>query len=360
MRREKAMPNRADRGRPARVVLAGLSLLLILAAALGVGSLALVHALDRAPASLAQEGEPFTVEPGEPALAVARRLAAGGLIRSELAFRLILKVRGLESSLQAGSYRVRPGMSGTDVMDMLAAGRQELARLRVPEGAGLRAVARAAEEAGVASADAILAAAADPALAADLGLPPGAGLEGYLFPDTYFLPLGAGAEAVLRLMVGTFRERLGEAVPESSALSAAELHRGVILASIIEREYRVPEEAPVMASVFANRLRIGMALQSCATVVYVITERQGKPHPERLFDRDLDIVDPYNTYGQPGLPPGPICNPGIVALAAAFRPERTGYLYFRLVDGEGGRHYFSETLDEHIRAGSLAVKPRSP
>ncbi|HOX92645.1 MAG TPA: endolytic transglycosylase MltG, partial [Spirochaetales bacterium] len=130
--------------------------------------------------------------------------------------------------------------------------------------------------------------------------------------------------------------------------------------SIVEREYRLPEEAPRMASVFLNRLKIGMALQSCATVVYVITQRLGKPHPSRLFDRDLEIPDPFNTYRQPGLPPAPIANPGLVALSAVFRPESSRYLYFRLVDEASGRHYFSETLDEHIRAGSLSVKPGSP
>jgi len=102
-----------------------------------------------------------------------------------------------------------------------------------------------------------------------------------------------------------------------------------------------------------------LALQSCATVVYVITERQGKPHPTRIFDRDLRIDDPYNTYQFPGLPPAPICNPGAVALSAVFNPVNSRYLYFRLVDEASGKHYFSESLDEHIQAAGLAVKPRS-
>jgi len=137
---------------------------------------------------------------------------------------------------------------------------------------------------------------------------------------------------------------------------AAELNRRIIIASIVEREYRVPEEAAVMAGVFYNRLDIGMALQSCATVEYVITEIQGRPHPEQLFNRDLEIRDPYNTYIRPGLPPGPISAPGETALKAAFIPESTEYLYFRLIDTGAGRHYFSRTLDDHIRAGALYVK----
>jgi UPF0755 protein len=111
-----------------------------------------------------------------------------------------------------------------------------------------------------------------------------------------------------------------------------------------------------MAGVFYNRLSIGMALQSCATVEYVITEIQGRPHPELLYTRDTEIRDPYNTYIRPGLPPGPISAPGAAALRAAFFPEESNFLYFRLVDSEAGRHYFSRTLDDHIRAGVLYVK----
>jgi UPF0755 protein len=134
----------------------------------------------------------------------------------------------------------------------------------------------------------------------------------------------------------------------------------VSLASIVEREYRVDDEAPLMAGVFFNRLQIGMALQSCATVEYVITEIQGRPHPERLFDRDTEIRDPYNTYMNAGLPPGPICSPGMVALNAVFNPAESDYLYFRLIDPAAGRHYFSRTLDDHIQAGVFYVKGNSP
>jgi UPF0755 protein len=160
-------------------------------------------------------------------------------------------------------------------------------------------------------------------------------------------------------MADTFFKRLAELQPDSLALSPAELNKRVIMASIVEREYRVDEEAPVMAGVFYNRLRIGMALQSCATVEYVITEIQGRPHPERLYERDTEIRSPYNTYLVPGLPPGPISAPGTVALDAAFNPAPSDYLYFRLVNPAEGRHYFSHTLDDHIRAGALYVKARS-
>jgi UPF0755 protein len=114
-----------------------------------------------------------------------------------------------------------------------------------------------------------------------------------------------------------------------------------------------------MAGVFHNRLRINMGLQSCATVEYIITEIQGKPHPTVIYNQDLEIRDPYNTYMWAGLPPGPISAPGSVALQAVMFPRETEYLYFRLDDPATGKHYFSKTLDEHIKAGQLFTKRQS-
>jgi UPF0755 protein len=162
---------------------------------------------------------------------------------------------------------------------------------------------------------------------------------------------------VVRAMVNNFFSRFQDLGYQSPG--GEELHRMVTLSSIIEREYRVDDEAALMAGVFFNRLGIGMALQSCATVEYVITEIQGRPHPEVLYNRDIEIRDPYNTYIRPGLPPGPISAPGRVALEAAFHPASSDYLYFRLTDAAAGKHYFSRTLDDHIKAGALYVKGSS-
>ena len=136
----------------------------------------------------------------------------------------------------------------------------------------------------------------------------------------------------------------------------AQRYEAVILASIIEREYRVPEEAVKIAGVFSNRLQIGMGLQSCATVEYILTEIQHKPHPDRLLNRDLEIDHPYNTYKWRGLPPGPISNPGMTALYAACNPEKSGYLYFRLENAETGTHIFTRNLTEHAKAGAIILK----
>jgi UPF0755 protein len=157
-------------------------------------------------------------------------------------------------------------------------------------------------------------------------------------------------------MADTFFKRLENTGTDFLTLTPKELNDKVILASIVEREYRVDDEAPLMAGVFYNRLNIGMALQSCATLEYIITEIQGRPHPTAIYDRDIAIQDPYNTYNRRGLPPGPISAPGRVALNAVFHPAASDYLYFRLVNPAEGRHYFSKSFDEHIRAGVLYVK----
>jgi len=335
-----------------------LALAVIIIMIFGITALSIVSYYDEPTGMIDPNGVTFSVGTGESGSAVARRLAQASFIKSEYLFRFLMKTKRLENSLKAGDYALTDDMGSSDILDLIAEGRQILIRITIPEGASIQAVAQAAETAGIAAATDVLEAVHSQELSSEMGV--GAdSLAGYLFPDTYLLPRGAGGRQLVSVMVSTFKKRIYDTVPEASMLSAAELHQRVILASIVEREYRVPEEAPLMASAFLNRLRIGMALQSCATVVYVISEIQGKPHPTRIFDRDLKIDNPFNTYLHPGLPPEPICNPGLTALAAVLRPASTQYLYFRLVDETSGKHYFSSTLDEHIGAASLAVKPRS-
>jgi len=299
-------------------------------------------------------GTLFGVEKGDVAQSLGARLEREGLIRSVFVFRAMARLQGPKATFKIGTYRIEPRMDTRSIMAMMLSGRQALIRVTIPEGFTLSQTAGLLERLGVAPASDFVAASHDPALLADLGLP-ASGAEGYLFPDTYFFPEAFGGAGAVRAMVASFRQRLA-AIPEASALSAAELNDRIILASIVEREYKQPDEAPLIASVFYNRLRIRMALQSCATVVYVLTEREGKPHPEVIYDRDLKIVDPYNSYLHRGLPPGPICSPGMTSLRAVFYPAKSSYLYFRLVDPETGRHHFSTTLEEHIDARALFIK----
>jgi UPF0755 protein len=293
------------------------------------------------------------VRDGESSFSVGRRLEKAGIIRSRYFWNILSKYDG--DFVKTGLYRFDFPATQLRIRSMLVEGKEILIRVTIPEGVTLKKTASILENAGICDATAFLAAAADPSLIAEYRAP-GATLEGYLFPDTYLFPAVWPAPRVVRVMADNFFARLEGIYGDYRSLSPGELNEKVILASIIEREYRVDDEAPLMAGVFYNRLSIGMALQSCATVEYVITEIQGRPHPQTLTDRETSIPDPYNTYRRPGLPPGPISAPGVVALNAAFNPAESGYLYFRLVNPGEGRHYFSRDFDEHIRAAALYVK----
>ncbi|MDR2922951.1 MAG: endolytic transglycosylase MltG [Treponema sp.] len=313
------------------------------------------------PKDLAAEfdGETFNFEvlKGESARSVGDRLAELKLIRSRLFWQILCRYS--EGQIKAGNYRIDIPSTSIAIYRLLVSGRQMLLRVTIPEGLTISKTARLMENAGVCAGDEFIAAASDPEIAGLYRIP-GPGMEGYLYPDTYLFPSGYPAEKVVRAMADNFFSRIEAMDERIRSIPPDELNKLVILASIVEREYRLDEEAPLMAGVFKNRMDIGMALQSCATVEYIITEIQGKPHPEVLSTRDTEIRDPYNTYIRPGLPPGPIASPGEVALKAALDPAKSDYLYFRLVEADSGKHYFSKTLDDHIKAGRLYTKRISP
>ncbi len=287
----------------------------------------------------------FVVEKGSSANAVAAALARAGLVRNKAFFLALLKLRGLEDDIKAGTYRIPGGSSLSSLLSILTEGRVSQRRVTIPEGSTLRTIAALLEDAGVCESPAFLDAAGDKDLAQALGLP-GSNFEGFLYPDTYVFPEDSEARKVAERMVARFfskyQELSGHAKPEARVLLDQ-----VILASIVEREYRLASEAGLIASVFKNRLALGMPLQSCATVVYVITEKLGKEHPSVLYYSDLKIPDPYNSYLHRGLPPGPISNPGQEALKAVLYTPKSEYLYFRLQDAETGSHRFSKSFEEH-------------
>ena len=305
------------------------------------------------PPSLPSSHENFIileVRSGESAISVGNRLEEAGIIRNRRLWQLISRLK--DEHIKTGSYRIELPASQLHIHAVLVEGLQDLVMVTIPEGVTLNRAARIFEEAGICNAEDFLAAASSQNIRNHYSIP-GETMEGYLFPDTYLFPYSFPAEQVVRTMADTFFSRLAEIAPEVMTMGIEELNNRVIMASIVEREYRINEEASLMAGVFYNRLRINMALQSCATVEYIITEIQGKPHPSVILYRDLEIRDPYNTYLRPGLPPGPISAPGAIALLASFYPAQTEYFYFRLIDSRTGQHYFSRTLDEHNHAGTL-------
>ena len=293
------------------------------------------------------------VRRGESSQSVGLRLEKAGLIKSRFFWDLICRLDN--EFIKTGTYRLELPASPVNIYRLLVSGKEVLHKVTIPEGVTLRKMAGYFEDAGICSAENFLLAARNPEIINQYGIS-GESMEGYLFPDTYFFPAEFPAERVVKTLADNLFGKLEKINPQIHIMSPKEISDKVILASIIEREYRVSDEASVMAGVFTNRLGSNMALQSCATVEYIITEIQGKPHPNVIFFSDLEILNPYNTYIYRGLPPGPISAPGIVALTAAMFPEKTEFLYFRLTDPASGRHYFSVSYDEHISAGQLITK----
>jgi len=293
---------------------------------------------------------------GETSQSVGLRLERAGLIKNRYFWNIMC--RYFNEHIKTGTYKLELPVTPVGIHSILVSGREILHKVTIPEGVTLKKAALILEQAGICSADSFLASAKNPDIINHYGIPNDS-MEGYLFPDTYFFPSEYPADRTVRKMADNFFSKLDIISPTIRGMNVHELNEIVILASIIEREYRVADEAPVMAGVFLNRIRINMRLQSCATVEYIITEIQGKPHPRVLLYVDLEIRNPYNTYLYSGLPPGPISAPGMVALRAAIYPQSTDFLYFRLTDAASGRHYFSRTHDEHIRAADYFTKPPS-
>ncbi len=297
----------------------------------------------------------FVVEEGESVRGIALRLEELSLIKESAFFRLLSKIEGTEGSFKVGTYRIEAGTTALGIHNLLVSGKQVLYKVTIPEGLTISRIGDILEKQGIVSREAFINAARDENLLKRIG--PGVrSAEGFIYPDTYLFPLDYPPDRIVLLMIDNFFSHLEAIYPDFATLSPDELYRKVVLASIIEGEYRDPSEAPLIASVFINRLSRRMALGSCATVVFVLTEELKKPHPQSLTFKDLEVDSPFNTYKYLGLPPAPISNPGSVSLSAAFFPAESPYLYFLLKDPDAGRHYFSVSLEEHARAHTLYIK----
>ena len=289
-----------------------------------------------------------TVPRGASFRQVVDTLTARGLVQRPLFFRLYARMRGDDGRVRSGRYAFRVGDGYPNLLDALTTGRVVTVPVTIPEGWTIRQMAdRMSGVTGV-PADSIRSLLADRSLHETWGVP-GPGLEGYLFPDTYRFAEGSSLDAVLTAMVERYhgywtperRARL-----ESSGLSEREL---VTLASIVQAEARVTDEMPSIASVYHNRIRRGWRLEADPTVLYAL----GGPRERLLFAAIDSVADnPYNTYRQDGIPPGPIGAPGEAALDATLEPADEPYMFF--VARPGGRHTFSRTLAEHNRAIAAA------
>lgn len=282
-----------------------------------------------------------TIERGMRASEVAGLLEQKEIIRHAWSMRLLMRLSKTENRIQAGAYDLSPSASEYQILQKLVRGEVATVRITVPEGFTLRQIARTLGENQVVREEEFLEAARGAKFEIP-GLRDGKeGLEGYLFPDTYDFPTHSPPAKVYGKMLDRFRELVLPLYLQSP--KRLSLSHTVILASLIEREGKIPSEYPLISAVYYNRLKAGIPLQCDATIQYAL----GTPR-ELLSAEDLKIESPYNTYLHPGLPPGPIGSPGLLALKAALSPARAAYLYY-VVRGDGG-HVFSRTYQEHLRA----------
>jgi UPF0755 protein len=283
------------------------------------------------------------ITPGTSVAEIARKLQADGVIRSSFAFRVLAKIKGVERSMRAGHYRIANGLWAWNVVDELHDGQISTETITVPEGLNLKQVAELVEASGLVTREGFMEAARNPDLLSRYEIP-GTTVEGFLFPETYTFAKGLAPRDIVSAMVQLFFDRL-DGLGDRLEMSPEELKRRVVLASIVEREAKRSDEMPRIAGVFFNRLEKNMRLESCATVQYIL----GKPK-ERLRLSDLRQPSDYNTYLNTGLPPGPIANPGLPALEAAFKPESHEYLFFFARKDGTQSHVFTQTYAQHQKA----------
>jgi peptidoglycan lytic transglycosylase G len=293
---------------------------------------------------------PFTVQNGDTPATIGTRLQKLGLIQDADLFRLLARARGVESRLEAGDYTLQKGMTMDEILASLQHGVVKPTTVTLVEGRRTEEIAVTLDRQGVVkSADFIAAAKAGSYNIPELnGRATGSPLEGFLFPDTYDVPKDATAQQMITLMLNNFDKKVGADLWNSPSAQKLTPYQLLIIASIVEREAQKADERPIIASVYLNRIKKGMRLEADPTVQYAMGYQADKGtwwKTPVLLDEYNNVNSPYNTYLRDGLPPTPICNPGIGAIRAAFEPAQTDFLFFL---GRGdGTHVFAKTFEEH-------------
>lgn len=291
----------------------------------------------------------FTVLPGETFGQVNARLHKLKVISNPRLFHWLARYRGDMEKFRAGTYPIPSGAKMSDVLDILVYGKPLLVSLTIPEGRNMFEVAALLERGGLASKSDFIAYVRNPEVVKSFGLE-APSLEGYLYPETYRFAPGTSLKEITSAMVNLFKQRVGTTHQGHPTLSP---HEVVILASIVEKETGAKAERPQIASVFSNRLKKRMRIESDPTTIYGIWER----YSGNLRKSDLQEVTPYNTYKIPALPLGPISNPSLEAIKAVMSPAPGDYLFF--VSRNDGTHVFSRSYAEHVAAVNEWQRKRS-
>jgi len=284
----------------------------------------------------------FEVEPGDSLVRIAANLDRAGLVRDGRVAEVWGRLRRLAPHLRAGEYALSPSMTPDQIFAHIESGQVVTYPVVVPEGFTVAQIAERLAAEGLADAAAFSALCADATFARELSVPEST-LEGYLFPETYRFPHKLDPHEIARAMVAQFFHTWAALAPAAEQRGLS-LHEVVTLASIVEKETGAPDERPLIASVFANRMARRMRLESDPTTIYGIPGFDGNLHRSDLENE----ANPYNTYRIAGLPPGPISNPGLASLRAVVEPAESDYLYF--VSRNDGTHVFSRSYKEHVAA----------
>ena len=277
---------------------------------------------------------------------IGRELKAKGVVMASTPFRILAKLTRVDRTLKAGLYQISPSMSLWEVLTTLSLGKSELLTLRVPEGYTAQQIGEELEKMGVVSTREFLKSIQDPALIKKVGIN-GPSLEGFLFPETYRVPLGASVADLSDLMSQEFFRSVGKDYARQCLPRNLTLYQAVILASIVEKEAKTPEDQAIVAGILYNRMAKKMRLEVNATLNYVLNSKN-----PWLTQDQLGMRSPYNTYLHRGLPPTPICNPGITSLQAVVQPAQVPYLYY-VAKGDGTNLY-AVTFEEHQKNVILA------
>lgn len=308
------------------------------------GAFLYISSLDKALDPEAKDTKVFTIESGQTTYDIGNNLEKEGLIKSASKFKIYSKIKGVGSKFQAGTYAVSPAMKLSEITKMFVSGKVSTATITIPEGYTTVQIAKALDESGVVTYDEFMEEVRNGKFDFDFVPEPDGQdnrLEGYLYPDTYSVPMDADAHTIIEIMLETFDKKYKEEIAPLAKKKKMSMKEVVTVASLIERECQVDSEREKIASVIYNRLDKGMELQLCSTIQYLL----GEPK-EFLLYSDLEIDSPYNTYKNAGLPPGPIASPGIECLKAAVEPADTNYLYFVLDPKLDGSHRFSSDAEK--------------
>lgn len=295
-----------------------------------------------APASRDGATKVVNIQRGASFRAIARNLEDAGIIRSARSFKFAASLLGANRKVKAGEYELNGSMAPLEILEALVKGKVKKYLVTIPEGYNIRDVAGLLADAGLADRDDFISRATDGKLAASLGVE-GPTLEGYLFPDTYELTKNLSADEIIARMAERFKSVYFPALDAAARKRKMSMRKAVTLASIIEKETGANNERRRISAVFHNRLDKRIRLQSDPTVIYGVEGFDGNLRKKHLLEKN-----PYNTYRNYGLPPGPIANPGRASLEAAIDPEDAAYLYF--VSKNDGTHHFSKSLREHNEA----------